>query len=235
VILLVLVVVLWIVVLTPSALRHHAERQGVGSIDHFHQQLALLEHAGPKFVAPAYRLQTAVPGGYGGRDYPPTEIVSQRPKLVLLRPVDDEGSADIDDVDGAHYERVRVLDAPEPATSLAQTRAELAAYRRQQARHRCTVILRLVITATISTAILGLLPQARLAWIFTGLFAVMALGLIGLMGYAREVEAARSQRRPPRITEQYYQEDYSGAAEAGYPGAWDDEFGTGTGRIAAAR
>ena len=61
-ILLVLVVLLWVAVLAPSAWRRFGERQGVGSIDHFHHQLQLLEHAGPKTVAPAYRLHTAVPG-----------------------------------------------------------------------------------------------------------------------------------------------------------------------------
>ena len=62
-ILLVFVVLLWVAVLAPSAWRRFGERQGVGSIDHFHHQLQLLEHAGPKTVAPAYRLHTAVPGG----------------------------------------------------------------------------------------------------------------------------------------------------------------------------
>ena len=62
-ILLVLVVLLWVAVLAPSAWRRFGERQGVGSIDHFHHQLQLLEHAGPKTVAPAYRLHTALPGG----------------------------------------------------------------------------------------------------------------------------------------------------------------------------
>ena len=62
-ILLVFVVLLWVAVLAPSAWRRFGERQGVGSIDHFHHQLQLLEHAGPKTVAPAYRLHTAMPGG----------------------------------------------------------------------------------------------------------------------------------------------------------------------------
>ena len=114
-ILLVLVVLLWVAVLAPSAWRRFGERQGVGSIDHFHHQLQLLEHAGPKTVAPAYRLHTAVPG----RPARPTSAADQsvdssRPKLVLLRPTDDAAAADVDDGEGCHYERVGVLDRPEP-------------------------------------------------------------------------------------------------------------------------
>ncbi len=71
-ILLVLVVFLWVAVLAPSAWRRFGERQGVGSIDHFHHQLQLLEHAGPKTVAPAYRLHTAMPGGGADRAAAPS-------------------------------------------------------------------------------------------------------------------------------------------------------------------
>ena len=70
VILLVFVVLLWVAVLAPSAWRRFGERQGVGSIDHFHHQLQLLEHAGPKTVAPAYRLHTALPGGRSRKQSP---------------------------------------------------------------------------------------------------------------------------------------------------------------------
>ena len=84
-ILLVFVALLWVAVLAPSAWRRFSERQGVGSIDHFHHQLQLLEHAGPKTVAPAYRLHTA-----NARSPGPTDTSadltpdSSRPKLVLL-------------------------------------------------------------------------------------------------------------------------------------------------------
>ena len=69
-ILLVLVVLLWVGVLAPSAWRRLREHQGVGSIDSFHHELQLLEHASPKTVTPAYRLHTAVPGRGGGADTP---------------------------------------------------------------------------------------------------------------------------------------------------------------------
>ena len=93
-ILLVFVVLLWVAVLAPSAWRRFGERQGVGSIDHFHHQLQLLEHAGPKTVAPAYRLHTALPGGRSPDAAPVLDVDSSRPKLVLLRPTDDAATAD---------------------------------------------------------------------------------------------------------------------------------------------
>jgi hypothetical protein len=249
VILLVLVAVLWVVVLAPSVVRRFTEREGAGSIDHFHHQLQLLQHAGPKSVNPAYRLHTAHPGG--GRDGGSTstfDLESSRPRLVLLRQVGDARSADIADVDGANYERIGVIERPEPSVSPAQTQAGLAAYRRQQSRQRCTLILRLLTAAAISTAILGFLPSFRLAWIFTGLTGLAALGLVGLIAYAREVEGQRARRsRPARIHrepsfrddpmgEELYRDEQAhgdghdrfsyddGAAQAGFPGAWDDDM-----------
>jgi hypothetical protein len=224
VILLVFVAVLWVVVLAPSVLRRIRERGGVGSVDHFHHQLELLEHAGPKLVTPAYRLRSAGSGKSAAR--------SSRPKLVLLRAVQDGQAADIEDIDGAHYARVGVIERPEPAGSPTQTDAELAAYRRQQARRRCTLVLRLLVGVAITTGILGVLPAFRLAWIFTGITGIAALGLAGLIAYAREVEGQR--RQPPARSSDYGAREttivdddgpvvFSGAAQAGFPGAWDED------------
>jgi hypothetical protein len=223
VILLVLVVVLWVVVLAPGAWRRRAERQGVGSIDHFHHQLQLLEHAGPKLVAPAYRLHTAMPGGGTVETHSLVDVDDARPKLVLLRPVDDEQSSDIDGNDGCHYERVGVLGTPPPATSMAETRAGLAAYRRQQARQRCTMLLRCLTGVSLSTGLLGMFSSMRLAWVFTGLTGIAALALVGLIAYAREIEAHQRRPRVAAAVDSFEDDMYYGAAEAGYPGAWDDE------------
>jgi hypothetical protein len=246
VILLVLVAVLWLVVLAPSVVRRFTEREGAGSIDHFHHQLQLLQHAGPNSVNPAYRLHTAHPGAGGDGPPPPSfDLESSRPRLVLLRAVGDAQSADIADEDGANYERIGVIERPEPPVSPAQTKAGLAAYRRQQARQRCTLVLRLLTAAAISTAILGFLPSLRLAWIFTGLTGLAAFGLVGLIAYAREVEGQRAQRSRPARTrredpsrhdlsreELSWDEPPYGrhaavshtAAQAGFPGAWDDDL-----------
>jgi hypothetical protein len=225
VILLVFVAVLWVVVLAPTALRRIRERGGVGSVDHFHHQLELLEHAGPKLVAPAYRLRA------GRSEANSSAVASSRPKLVLLRAVSDGQAADIDDVDGAHYARVGVIEPPEPPVSPAQTRAELAGYRRHQARQRCILVLRLLAAAAVSTGILGVMPQFRLAWIFTGITGVAALALAGLIAYARELEGQRRQSLS-RVGEHAgtaVEDDrpepamVSRAAQAGFPGAWDED------------
>jgi hypothetical protein len=224
VILLVLVAVLWVAVLAPSVVRRIRERGGVGSVDHFHHQLELLEHAGPKLVTPAYRLRS----NGSGKATPP----SSRPKLVLLRAVQDGQAADIEDVDGAHYARVGVIERPEPSLSPTQTDAELAAYRRQQARQRCTFVLRLLAAAAITTGILGALPALRLAWIFTGITGIAALGLAGLIAYARELEGQRQRSRSRAevyrdgeiVTADDARPDVLiGAAQAGFPGAWDED------------
>jgi hypothetical protein len=243
VILLVLVVVLWIAVLAPSALRRRSERQGTGSIDYFHHQLELLEHASPKIVNPAYRLHTAVPGGGAFETSASIAVDDGRPKLVLLRPTDDEASADVDDNDGCHYERVGVLHAPQPPVLCAEPRVELAAYRRQQARLRCTLVLRGLVGTVLISAVVGAVPGLRLAWIFTGLSGLATLGLIGLIGYAREMEAQR-RHRTARVAGQWDEPEYryedveyeTQPASAGYPGGWDDEDeGYGYTQEAAAR
>jgi hypothetical protein len=237
VILLVLVGLLWMAVLAPSAWRKFGERQGVGSIDHFHHQLQLLEHAGPKTVAPAYRLHTAFPAstspsGGGGDHASATAMDASRPKLVLLRPTDDAEAADVDDHEGIHYERVGVLDRPEPVCSPEMT-ADLRALRREEARRRFTVLLRCLIGVAVSTGIIGLWPHMHLAWVFTGLAGLAALALVGLMAYAKEVEAEQQRaRRGARRRPSHRWVDGSADADdasfdpasAGYPGAWDDEF-----------
>jgi hypothetical protein len=222
-ILLILVVFLWVAVLAPSAWRRFGERQGVGSIDHFHHQLQLLEHAGPKTVAPAYRLHTALPGD-GPAEASAPAVDSSRPKLVLLRPTDDAAAADVDDGDGAHYERIGVLDRPEPAC-VPEVSADLSAFRREQARRRCTMLLRCLCAVAISTGLIGMWPGMHLAWIFTVLSGLAALGLVGLMAYAKELEAEqrRHRSRPETARGPFGGEGHVDPATSGYPGAWDDD------------
>jgi hypothetical protein len=228
-ILLVLVVLLWVAVLAPSAWRRFGERHGVGSIDHFHHQLQLLEHAGPKTVSPAYRLHTAVPGD-GPVVAPAPGPDTSRPKLVLLRPTDDAASSDVDDDAGTHYELVGVLDRPEPAC-LPEYGADLPAIRRDHARRRCTVLLRCLWGVAVSTGLIGIFPGMQMAWVFTGLFGLAALGLVGLMAYAKELQAEQQRRRARRVWRQDAGEstrDPAGPAAIGtagssYPGTWDDD------------
>jgi hypothetical protein len=222
VILLVLVVVLWICVLAPSAWRRYAEHQGVGSIDHFHHQLELLEHAGPKLVAPAYRLHTALPGGVGPQTSAFREFDSSRPKLVLVRPTDDVGMVGTDD-EGLRYERIGVLEGPPEPIRPTEPHPELLAYRRQQCRQRCTHLLRCLTGMAIATGLLGLVPSLRLAWIFTALTGIGALALVGLIAYAKELEDQRRRQRAPRASGVMPATAHS-PASSGLPGAWDQEY-----------
>ncbi|HEX3333164.1 MAG TPA: hypothetical protein VHS57_02425 [Acidimicrobiales bacterium] len=232
VILLVLVALLWVAVLAPSAWRKFSERQGVGSIDHFHHQLQLLEHAGPKTVAPAYRLHTALPAPAGSAVEAPSPAPdSSRPKLVLLRPTDDATAADVEDNEGLRYERVGVLDRPEPVCA-PEVGADLRVLRRDEARRRFTMLLRCLVGVALSTGIIGLFPGMHLAWIFTALTGLGALALVGLMAYAREVEVQQREHRRARRGHALYPGDSVlrpadatfDPASAGYPGAWDDEL-----------
>ncbi len=224
-ILLVFVVLLWAAVLAPSVWRRFSERSAVGSIDHFHHQLRLLEHAAPKTVAPAYRLHTALPGA--GVAPATSPVDSSRPKLVLLRPTGNAAAADVDDGEGCHYQRVGVLDRPEPVC-LPQGGVDPPAFRREQARRRCTILLRCLLGVAISTGLMGMLPGLHVAWVFTGLTGLAALGLVGLMAYAKELEAEQARRRRGREAERGMGVEAGRVdlAAAGYPAAWhdDDEF-----------
>ena len=219
-ILLVLVVLLWVAVLAPSAWRRFGERQGVGSIDHFHHQLQLLEHAGPKTVAPAYRLHTAIPGAPSTELSAEVVVDSSQPKLVLLRPTDDAAAADVDGGDGSHYERVGVLDRPEPVCR-PEVGVQLPAYRREQARRRCTMLLRCLGGVAISTGLIGVFPGMHLVWVVTGLSGLATLGLVALMAYAKELEAEQARRRSRREAADAALADRP--TSTGYPGAWDDD------------
>ena len=150
-----------------------------------------------------------------------SRLIRRDPKLVLLRPTEDASAADVDGVDGAHYERVGVLDRPDPVC-LPEVSAALPSIRRAQARRRCTMLLRCLAGVAISTALIGVFPGTHLAWVFTGIAGLAALGLVGLMAYAKELEAEQSRRRSRR--EPVATAPPAGnAANAGYPGAWDDD------------
>jgi hypothetical protein len=114
-----------------------------------------------------------------------------------------------------------VLDRPE-TVCLPEAAAAPPSFRRAQARRRCTVLLRCLGGVAISTGLLGLIPGMRLAWVFTGLSGLAALGVVGLMAYAKEIEAEQARRRSHRdvLDRAWQAED---PATAGYPGAWDDD------------
>ena len=150
---------------------------------------------------------------------------------MLLRPTDDATAADVEDDEGLHYERVGVLDRPEPVCA-PEASADLRAFRRDEARRRFTMLLRCLVGVALSTAIIGLFPGMHLVWIFTALTGLPALALIGLMAYAREVEVQQREHRRVRRAHLFHPNDAVlrptdasfDPASAGYPGAWDDDF-----------
>ena len=147
---------------------------------------------------------------------------SSRPKLVLLRPTQDAAAADVDDDEGCHYERIGVLDRPEPAC-LPEVTVDLRILRRDQARRRFSILLRCLGGVAVSTFIIGLWPGMHLAWIFTALTGLPALALLGLMAYANEVKEERRRRGSWRSDTVVDGVGYMDQATAGYPGAWDDD------------
>ena len=116
---------------------------------------------------------------------------------MLLRPTADASAADVDDGEGAHYERVGVLDRPDPVC-LPEVSMALPSLRRDQARRRCTMLLRCLTGVAVSTALIGVLPGMHLAWVVTGISGLATLGLVGLMAYAKELEAEQARRRSRR-------------------------------------
>jgi hypothetical protein len=117
--------------------------------------------------------------------------------------------------------------------------ADLPAFRREEARHRCTVLLRCLCAVAVSTALIGLFPKLHVVWVFTGISGIAALALVGLMAYAKEIEAEQERRRDRQASRRAWSSDgewheappavpggptwRADEAVAGYPGAWDDE------------
>ena len=142
--------------------------------------------------------------------------------MVLLRPTDNAAAADVDDDEGLHYERIGVLDRPEPVC-VPEASIDLRALRREQARRRCSMLLRCLGGIAVTTGIIGLWPGMHLAWIFTGLTGLTALGLVALMAYANELQEQQRVRRSRRLGLASDAGGHVDPATAGYPGGWDDD------------
>jgi len=217
-----ILVVLWGVVLTPHFVKKWLDRRPTESIESFHHSLHLLERTGPKIVPPAYRLETALPGGtvpaIGA-----LPSVAGRPNLVLLAPVGAGGSMDgddvVDEVSGEHYRRLptTVQEAPFAELTAAPSSEELRRFGAR--RRRRDLVLGLVATVVL-TGLAGFAHTLHALWILTALALVALAGFVALAAYAQMLENDDTQpRHAPRHaasrTERY--------AAAGYPGAWDDE------------
>jgi hypothetical protein len=79
----------WMVVLAPTVWKRFSGNHAGASIASFHHELRLLEHSGPKLIAPAFRLETAYSGAASppsSSGYPAVSSMPGRPSLVLLEP-----------------------------------------------------------------------------------------------------------------------------------------------------
>lgn len=231
-------VIVWVVVLAPSVIRHFREGGSKSSIESFHEKLHLLERTGPKLVAPAYRLGTGehatAGGGVAPGGSPPFRRAGpgSRADLVLLG-TGAEGS----DVAGAS-----VL-APGGETSARRRR--LADQRRRSRKRRRDILLALLTVAT-ATGILGAMHALHLLWAVTGVSVLAIAAYVALVAYAQLLNAERHAARPvaseplpvtPAWAARAPRHAAGGSlpgvevltsgapqlARAGYPGAWDDE------------
>ena len=199
-----LLVVLWVAVLAPRAVRHLKESSSTTSIEDFHQQLYLLERAGPKLFEPAYRLASGddamdqfadAPAGYG-----------RRTDLVL---VDTEAGR-------------RTSTQP-----MARTAGRRSAGSSRRARRRRRDVLLGALGTALLTGALGAMHALHLLWVVTGVSVLAIAGYVALVAYAQMLDADRRAARavrsgPPPVGDPIYEplapRSTSGAARYGSPG-----------------
>jgi hypothetical protein len=223
-------VVLWVAVLAPRAIRHFREGRSQTSIESFHEQLHLLERTGPKLVQPAYRLGSDDPSptmapspvGFPGG----TARSRSRSGLVLL----DHTEAPVD-----------TLAPPQPV----RTRRP-AASRRRGRRRRRDILLALVATAALTGGV-GAMHGLHALWIVMAVSILAIAGYVALAAYAQVLDADRQALQPvapsrpqplpspwdgtrprhapgaPMRGVEVLTGQMSWAARAGYPGAWDED------------
>ncbi|MGH9091709.1 MAG: hypothetical protein ACRDZR_10090 [Acidimicrobiales bacterium] len=199
---LLILVALWIVVLAPAFVKKWLDRRSTVSIDTFHQQLHLLERAGPKLVPPAYRLETAQSAtgmAVGASGFPAVSSRPSRPNLVLLQAVGEgeagvvadggPGGEVVDDASGAHYRRLAPAHVLDEGPSRRLARAQVEAFRRHTVqRRRRDLLIGMVVTLVLS-GLLGL--AVSLFWVVTVVAALALAGYVGLAAYAQLLEADR--------------------------------------------
>ncbi|MHB1486799.1 MAG: hypothetical protein ACYCS7_03450 [Acidimicrobiales bacterium] len=148
-----LLVIVWVVVLAPSFLRHRAEGSLNDSVGSFHRNLRILERAGPGGVAPANSMRALRPqGSYTG--------LSER--MV--------GSASI-----AYPSAVRSQVAqPQVAQPQVAARAQVMRRRRRD-------VFMVLVTGTMGSFLLGFIPGVSIMWAVTGVLALCLAGYVALL------------------------------------------------------
>jgi len=194
VVLVIIIAAAWIVILGPKLLNRRSRTVGeIGSISHFHHQLAVLEHSAPQpIVAPAYRLRTA--GSHGdpdeGTTYPEVAAVPvlsvvgakqlPRPALAFLGDAPElEGamappSAPVTAYSGPDHHG----DALEPFVSAGRVYDSLT---RQQIRRRRRDALGVITMVFLGTMMIGFVPGAAVVWVLTALSGMVMVAYVGLL------------------------------------------------------
>ena len=239
---LLILVALWIVVLAPAFVKKWLDRRSTVSIDTFHQQLHLLERAGPKLVPPAYRLETAQSAtgmAVGASGFPAVSSRPSRPNLVLLQPVSEgepggPGGGPVDEVvdgaSGTHYRRVAPPPPLDEGPSRRLARAQVDAFRRHAVqRRRRDLLIGMAVTLVLS-GLLGL--AVSLFWVVTVLAALALAGYVGLAAYAQLLEA---DRRAPGAPAGGYGRPVAAGAGGRAPGGREVDGPGGTVAPAAGR
>ena len=264
VVLLILAMV-WILVLAPAGWKKLSGRHAGASIESFHHELRLLEHSGPKLIAPAFRLETAQAGGSAApprSGYPTVSSMPGHRPLVLLQANAEMGGtghaagyangyatdpatgratgyADSGTIrpDGG-WETGRAASGPIRRGSGWEVRPRTGASRR--ARHRRRNTLGVLAGTALGTGLLGLAPSMHVVWILTGLSAVALAGYLGLAAYAQTLVAAgggdaRAALARPPVRSSGGWYDVDDRAQVGWGGDGYEDDDDGWDRVAAAR
>jgi hypothetical protein len=224
-------VVLWVAVLAPRAVRRVREGRSQASIESFHEQLHLLERAGPKLVEPAYRLGTPIV---------PLRPQSEPPTVADVTMGGHGGLMLLDRVETEQPQRRQ---SSGPRTPAPRTPAHL---RQRGRRRRRDILLGLIATAAV-TGSAGFMHQLHVLWVLTAISVVCIAGYVALAAYVQMIDADRQALQPiatpapdrppspwalnrprhapgePLPGVEVLTPSVSWAAKAGYPGAWDDD------------
>ena len=207
VILVIIIMVAWLVILGPNLLKRRSRTvAGISSISHFHRQLRVLEHsAPPPLVTPAYRLRAAdgsaveIPGSDGGRlGLPPKLSVVgadklPRPALAFLGDDPTGGGADGPSA-GSPVAGGGVLPAL-GRTPLVPTAPRLPdVHARSLARRRRRDTLGVLSAVFVTTALLGFIPGAGMAWLFSVVSGLILTAYVTLLVRMRRTAEERERK-----------------------------------------
>lgn len=220
-----ILVIVWLAVLGPMAVRYFRDGGSRDSVESFHEQMHLLERAGPKLVAPAHTLEGADPNG---------------PSQAELASGTNRSGGDGVREMGSHA-GLFLLEAPGTSAWVA-TRART--HRRRQGQRRRRDLVLVAMATVVLTGGLGAVSGLHLLWVVTAVSALLIAGCAVLGAYAQMLVTDRRASTPtpdaraavpppspwsvgPVAEARRGRSEEAGSAgwtaRAGFPGAWDDD------------